>query len=258
MKASKTFQLFLQGIRREKTSVVEPATWNLLFNNVIIKWINFKQDMVERNQTFDDDLSLVTITTDSLPFPPLPFLAETSSIRVFPVPEITYSNKKNTHNVGDDVNMSYPNYLRLLNIKGITSDGDEIKLTSLKTNEEDEILTNKFTKPSVDECYYRVEDGSVYYPGGRVYKVYFGDVDIVKVKLSYLRTPIEYFLDESNPSDNVYNVDHIVGKGSVPLEFDDLRTTKIIDMAVRLFLEVKSDPRYKSLLNEQIVNKIIN
>ena len=217
-----------------------------------------KQDNVERNQGFDDDLSIITITTDGLPFPPLLSLASVTGIKVFPVPEKTFSNLKNTHDIGDDKKMSYPNYLRLLNIRGVTTDGTEVKLTSLKTNEEDEIITNEYTKPSIEECYYRVEDGSVYYPGGRVYKVYSGDIGIVKVKLSYLRTPIEYFFDESNPIDDVTNVSHTLGQGSVPLEFDDLRTTKIIDMAVRLFLEVKSDPRYKSLLNEQIVNKIIN
>ncbi|RKY72200.1 MAG: hypothetical protein DRP97_00995 [Candidatus Latescibacterota bacterium] len=257
MKASKAYNLFLQGVRREKTSVIGPDIWNLLINNVVLKWINMKQNNVERNQSFDDDLSIITVTTDGLPFYPLLQLASNVDVKVFPVPEKTFSNTKNTHKYDDENKMSYPDYLRLLNIRGIDFDGNEIKLTSLKTNEEDEILTNEYTTPSIEECYYRVEDGSVYYPGGRVYKVYSGDIDIVKIKLSYLRNPIEYFLDESNPSDNVSNVDHVRGKGSVPLEFDDLRTTKIIDMAVRLFLEIKGDPRYKSLLNEQVVNKII-
>ncbi len=258
MKAEKTYKLFLQGIRREKTSVVEPDLWNLYFPNVVLKWINMKQDLVERNQRFDDDLSILTVTTDSLPLLPLLPLASSNGITVFPLPEITPSNPSNKQLIGENQYMSFPAYLRLLNIRGILPDDSEIKLVSLKTNDEDEILTNSYTKPSLDECYYRVEDGSVYNPGGRVFKVYHDSIDIAKVKLSYLRESIEYFFDESNPVDNVRNVTHEMGKGSIPLEFDDLRATKIIDMAVRLFLEVRSDPRYKSFVNEQVINKIIS
>jgi len=257
MNAEKTYRLFLSEIRSGSNASLEPAAWNLFFNSTILKWVNMKQDQVERNQLQTDDLSMITVTTDGLPFKPLKEIDSNSDISVFPVPESTPSNKNNYQFGSDGSKTKYPDYFRLLNAFLIV-DGVEIPSESLKTNEEDEIKSNTYLKPSMEKVYHRVEDGTSYNPGGRVFKVLHSMSSIDSFKISYLRKPFPYFFDESQPEDNIENVNLVRGGGSVPCEFNDIITIKIVSMAARLFLEAKSDPRYESLTNEQIINRIIH
>ena len=274
--AVEQYKIFLDGIRRSETNQVLPEAWNRFINTIILKWVNMKQDMVERTQTFTDDLSIITVKTDGVPHPLILRIGAVNDRYIFSIPGITYKNpegKLPTSYVNENgdpvppddeikgrkiVYHKYPEYFRLLNIYGVTSDKQRIEAKSLDTNREDELLSNTYTKPSGKLCYYSLEDGASYNPGGRIFKLRTDVSELYWIDIAYLRYPEKIFFDESKPLDNPDNVKHIRGGGSVPCEFPESQTLEITDMAIRIFLEMRSDPRWKTFTNEQMINRSIN
>jgi hypothetical protein len=242
------YRLFLDGIKKERTSIVSPSYFNRLINDVQLDWLNAKAPVAELTQDIIDDLSQLRVVTDGsqtfkghvlnvIPATPTYALS-------FPLPKAT--------------NLSfYPRYFRLLNVQFLISYLNPITgAYSYDLGlEYASILRSDKRAVTPSNYYRRAKKGRLYYEiiGNDIRAVSQEQCRGGAMRLEYLRYPEQIWLDETNMADhsNETGNPYTNGYGSIPCELGEIQTKEIISLAVSTYLERNSDPRFQSYLQDQ-------
>jgi len=247
------YRAFLRGIRKENTSVVNPTYWNPFINEEVIKWVKSKLPMVEFNQKRIDDLGILRVVTDSSTL-----LSGYESIKETATGNQIYSVPAQYTQLSGSCPFSgnYPQYLHGLNAsfrKGTRGTvttrtslppSPEVKMTYtawkgakiLRSDKSTVITDNPFRVASENRIYFEKIGDQIRMTGG------IGENEL---RLEYIRYPkiIQY------STVLVYNYNP---------EFTPSQCQEIIEQAVRSYLERIMDPRYKTFLQEQMIQSQSN
>ena len=211
------YRALLDGVKKESTTTINPARFNRLINTSQLMWTMVNIKDVEIEQ-LDIDRFRNLLTNDDLLPSTNPLLFEL-----------------------DDT------YLRMLSTSfkvrwksGAceTGDSDFMPGHYLKTNNVSVSKVNPYRKTSQYRLHYRLIDNTV---------DFFENPHCtpLKCRVSYIRYPIDMFYDGVGSSNNV--------DCELPIHVRQ----EIVDIGVRIHLERVVDPRYKSYLNEFIINSKI-
>jgi len=232
--AQKSFELFLEGIKKESTSTITPDQLNKLFNKSQLSVVLSKLPKAEIINKRVEDLSqlLVTLDTDDHPAIETTLLGSNT----FLIPR--------TDSMTIDGTL-YPQELKILNV-GLKmhyknhpcySDGlsDDFDLASfMKTDQRYQIFKNPHRMPTLGppsvRAYFQLYENKLRAIISRKETESYARY----LRLEYYRYPTEFFFDESNPS------------GGVPFEFRDEMVYEIIDHAVLSYIERVQDPRFQT------------
>lgn len=216
------YYFFLDGIRKEYTNTVPPQVFNRLINEAQIIWFDGKIEQMDQDEEAMKAIAPVLVPEKAISTP-------------YAVPSDCYRTK-----------VIYVAFDKLPNGCSINN----VRCRPYKHNVTYE--ENPYRKPGYKNPYYYQADGK--------YVFVTGDYSVSSAKLTYLRTPRKIYYDEVKPTDSVsitgFNkLPYNPGSGSVPPEFHVEQRREIVDTAVRLFLERRTDPRYQSMLQEQLIRR---
>lgn len=242
------YELFLDGIKKERISTVPPSGFNRIINEAYDAWYRDKSLKIEQDQKKLDDLQELRVITDGVfkylgsPLVPIHAINDTTSSdygrNLFPLP-IPNDN-------GNDVMIEgvvYPEYRRLLGVMfrlkyygdpchtdGELSDWKEAFI--MRSNQRAEVKKNPFRRPRKGMIYYEVLD--------KLIKLDIGDNTNsfgYDMRIDYIKYPRAINFSE-NPSENVM------------CELQSDQCLEIIDIAVKTYIERVSDPRYQTQMYE--------
>ena len=108
MTTQQCFELFLDGIKKERTTVVSIPAWNRLINESQSQWLKNKAPGVELTQSLIDDLSRLRVVTDGT--------QTWSGNTLNPITPISGAEKSFSYPTGKLL-PNYPRYFRLLNVE---------------------------------------------------------------------------------------------------------------------------------------------
>jgi hypothetical protein len=248
------YDLFLDGIKKERISTVPPTGFNRIINEAYDVWYRNKSIQIEQDQKRIDDLQGLRVITDGIHkygvviLSPIPALDITGNPvygrNLFPLP-IPITN-------GSDVTINgivYPEYRRMLGVMfkiqykgdpchtdGELSDWKEAFI--MRSNQRAEVKKNPFRKPTGSRIYYELLDNII--------RLDLGDSNNfgVSMKLDYIKHPKSIYYNAQNPS------------ASIMCELQSDQCTEIVELAVRIYAERVSDPRYQTQLYEQSMRGI--
>lgn len=240
------YQAFLQGIRRSKTSIVDPEYFNTFINEVVIGLFDESQSFLDANQKLKDLYAYYMVTLDSMPNKPLYRLTTSTeeNVTVFPFPVKTHNNQDVEYYYNSFSKQSYPQLLRFRKMWVSTVNPtvrnpsyNWKKVIPMHSDYENRFMDNTFLKPgSGNDVYYlKEEDGGSLNDSGRVIKV-LGISDATLAKLEYIRKPQEIFFDKANFNDEPTNTSHTPGQGCVPPDFDREQVKIVIDYAIEKYM----------------------
>ena len=218
--AGDAFDKFLQGIRKVANRTVPPDQFESWYGDATLDWIRQKLPMAEFNQKRIEDMEKFIVLTDGSTYPVI-----TGISNVFAVPSIA-----NAISAGG-VLMSgiYPLYLHGLRATFIGDDNGIEFMAHIRRSEQAGVMTwNKYRKPKYARPYYEYRNDNIYLTGR----------DSTTMYLEYYRYPAMVSV--------VNNIDP---------ETNPVQSEEIVQIAVRLFLENRGDPRYKSKLQEMMVTQ---
>ena len=215
--AEDAYRKFLQGIRKVANRTVTPTEFDSWFNDATMDWLRQKLPMGEFNQKRQDDLSRFIVLTDGSD-------AIAGVDNIFNLPSV-YTATTNGRL------MSGGRYLYLYGLSVTFLDIDSLEefSASLKRSENrDVMLWSPYRKVTKKRPYFqRIGDTIRLY--GR---------DASSMILEYYRYPsLVSYTDSIKPETN------------------PAQSEEIVQIAVRLFLENRGDPRYKSKLQEMMVTQ---
>ena len=242
------YELFLDGIKKERISTVPPAGFNRIINEAYDVWYRGKSIKIEQDQKVLDDLQGIRVITDgvfrynNVALVPIPAINNTTSnahgrnLFPLPIPEVN----------GNDVTIDtivYPEYRRLLGVMfRIKYYGDPCHVDGelsgwkeafiMRSNQRAEIKKNPFRRPRKSLLYYEVIDSII--------KLDLGDNTSsfgYDMKLDYIKYPKAI----------VFNSDPNL---CVMCELQSDQCLEIVDIAVKSYIERVSDPRYQSQMYE--------
>lgn len=236
--ASDLYQSFLRDIRKYRTTTVVPNLWNPFINECAIDWVKSKLPLVEFSQKRIDDLGFMRIVTDGSSTAGCYAVVQELSDNVWEIPLIynntssgtLYSIVTSTHN-GNSVPTTYPLYLHGLNAS-FKLEGDNLWTPAriLKSDKRVFINEHYYRKPKSDRLYFEVINNTIRLIGN--------DRGLDQLRLEYIRYP------------KLINYD-VTGANTLDPEFNPSQNNEIKNLAVRRYLEIIQDPRYKSFLNEE-------
>ena len=211
------YRAFLDGIKKESTTTVNPARFNRLINTAQLMWtmVNIKDVEIEQ---LDIDRFRNLLSNDDLLPSTYPLLFE----------------------LGDS-------YLRMLSTSFKvrwndnacqTGESDFIPGNYLKTNNISVSKVNPYRKTNQHRLHYRLIGNMV---------EFLSNPHCIPLtcRVSYIRYPIEMKYIGISDDDNV--------NCELPIHVRQ----EIVDIGVRIHLERVVDPRYKSYLNEFVINSQI-
>lgn len=246
--AAKTYELFLDGVKKEYTSTVTPPVANRLLNAAMMDKVLEKLPETEMINKRVEDLSQLLITLDTSDYPPIPTI--TNGSNAFLIPRI------------EDLNIgghNYPQELKILNMgfkmyyKGHRCFPDGLRdnvypATLLRTDEKYAVFNNPHRIPTLGppkvRMYFQIYKDKIIAIVSRKSTESYA----AKLVMEYYRYPREFFFDRNNPED-------IPNGNSVPFEFRDEFIREIIDHAVLTYIERVQDPRFQTKKIENDENK---
>lgn len=250
------YRAFLDGIKKNSTAIVTPDQFNRIINHwgqdeyILDMFPEGEQDIVGL-----DDMEILRVVTDGIQvvegvtlFPVAP---DASNNNVFTIPKHATTVRRRLADGTIDTN-TYPKYARGLNVmfkikygagstchtKDSISD-DFIRAYIMRTDQRSVIMTSLYRKPTDSLLYYEMIDGKIRLIAGNGAEGY-------SLRMEYYRYPVEIFFNSTAPADTGNKA-----TGSVNCEFAPHQRKEIVDIAVRIYLERVSDPRYKSFINEE-------
>ena len=253
MKTLDSFRLFLDGIKKERTTVVNIDYWNRLMNECQLTWLKNKAPKVELTQDIIDDLSVLRVVTDGSQTWKGKSLEPIGTIKTiskeFYLPTNTFL-------------VDYPRYFRLLSIQFLMSYYDT-EIAAYRDAEDLEyarVLRSDKRAVMASNYYRRAKKGRLYYEivGNSIRAVSEEDCIGKLMRLEYLRYPELIWLDEKNMEDHKKGTNgqpYVSGWGSIPCELGDIQTKEIIETAISVHLERTMDQRFQTFAQEQQINK---
>ena len=236
------YNAFLEGIKKEYTGTVIPTVWNDLMNNKTIpEWINSNiAEGIELGQKQIDELRVLRTIANLDPTTP-------------------FSNTYDLPDGTDD-----PKYLRFLGIMfNVMFMGDhlcyeagtlvlaQVKFDVIRSDQKAAWLKSPYRKPSYERMYYDMSGNQI---NAYTINPYIAGISTytTQCSLEYLTYPVRIFFDEAHPADAV-NPTYTPGVGSVNSNLPDMQKAKLIDIAVRIYLESTKEERYRTYVNESII-----
>lgn len=247
MTALKTYQLFLEGIRKGKTRSFPPELFNPFINKVAREWLKGKITEFQQNSKRIDDIDLLYVKTDGIDYPEIQIADYINGVSVFDFPGLQ-TQEINQIPHSQIMDAFYPLSFRLIQVIAKIN-GKSIECRYLDSHKS---LNNKYQKVSNDVIYYEMDNRRV-----RVYAT----ERVPSIVLNYIRQPRPF---NFNPSYVNVEYDQSEEKNITPetsstaFEYGDEQVDEIIDDAVRVFLERNADKRYQSFLNEEKIKSVNN
>lgn len=216
------YRSFLNGIRKVSTTTVRPEVFDMFFNDAATEWLLSKLPHAEFNQKRIDDLENLRVVCDGDFYP----LLAPVSTNVFRTPSIFdqyFSGlPADTQNSTGSALPLYLHGLNALFVKGTETFMAKI----MRSDQRGVSYWNSYHKVSADRPYYEFVAGKIRLMGR--------DADYLR--LEYIR----WFKVASYAN-------------SIEPEFKPEQNSEIIQIAVRTFLENRTNPRYKSKLQEMMI-----
>ena len=218
------YRRFISGIRKASTRTVTPQVFNVYFNDACLDWQQSKLPLVEFNQKRIDDLELFRVVTDGTVYP---YILTTSFPNTFPVPNNSpiITGQLMVSNTSSAL---LPLYRHGLNATFLDGDDVEFMADIMRSDQRGVTIWNPYRKATTNRPYYELVGGFIRL-SGRI---------AVKMRLEYIRYPKLVTYDETTPLDP---------------ETNPTQNKEITDIAIRMFLENRGDPRYKSTLQEMMI-----
>jgi len=224
---------FLDGIRQTSQNTVIPAVFNRLINHSAVQWAKNKLPLVEFSQKRIDDLDILRIDTGSSgavdeDTSSYPIISSTTAY-VFPIPT-SYDGES----TGMLMDGDYPLYMHGLNaLFRIDADDDWERARIMRSDQRAVNMERSYRIPSNDRLYYEKRGTSIILIGSTL--------SHSQLRLEYIRYP-KKIVYSATAGDNINP------------EFSPSQNKEIVDQSIREYLERKGDPRYKSFLNEEMIN----
>ncbi|MBC8315559.1 MAG: hypothetical protein H8E51_08645 [Bacteroidetes bacterium] len=228
------YMSFLDGIRQTSQVTVVPAVFNRIINRNVVQWVKNKLPLVEFSQKRIDDLDILRIDTGSpvatqVHASSYPVIASTTAY-VFPIPTSYDAESSGMLMDGD-----YPLYMHGLNaLFRIDADDEWDRARIMRSDQRAVNMERSYRIPSNDRLYYEKRGTSIILIGSTL--------SHSQLRLEYIRYP-KKVVYSATAGDNINP------------EFSPSQNKEIVDQTIREFLERKGDPRYKSFLNEEMINQ---
>ena len=238
--AEEMYRAFLRGIRGQHTGVVLPEYWNPFINEVQLQVIKKKLPLNEFDQTHIDELNQLRVVTDSsgmtFGYDAIP---ESNIDGVFQMPVGTWTITNGIPFVSISTE-NYPLYLHGINVMFKTTAVSWIGARLLRSDVRNMVFDNPYRNPSTTMVYFENIGGQIRVYGGNV-----SGQQGAAMRLEYYRYPklIQYSATPASVIDP---------------ELGESMNQEIVDEAIRVFLERKTDPRYKTYINEMMIGKQTN
>ena len=218
--AEDAYRKFLQGIRKVANHTVTPLEWESWHGDATLDWMRQKLPLAEFNQKRIDDLEKFVVLTDGSNY-----LVISGSGGTFAVPS-AYTSMTTA---GLLMSGNYPLYLHGLRVTFIGDDNGLEFEAHVRRSEQAGVMTwNKYRKPNYGRPYYQYRNDVISLIGRTSGQMI----------LEYYRYPVLVsYLNKVDPETN------------------PVQNEEIVEIAVRLFLENRGDPRYKSKLQEMMVTQ---
>lgn len=254
--AREMYDAFLSGIKKEQTSTVIPAAFNIIVNEALEEWVREKQTMIEFDQKKIDDLQVLRSVTDGVHVyvdasltPPVstllkPIGPDTLNGKIFTLPVDPSVVISNFPGGGTLSTQHYPRYLRLLNVifkikyQGNTCYTNDtvsewLGAKNLYSDRRIEIFKSPFRRPKDSKLYYEIVGNKIRLETGTPS---YGHL----LRLEYLRWPVKI---------------QFVPPPGVSINSDLLpaQQREIVDITVRTYIERSKNPRYQTILQEQVI-----
>ena len=232
------YQSFLDGIRMTKQSVVRRDKFSRIWNEwAINQWVKDNLSFREGFEYSDkqiDDLQTLIVSTDgvflfngSILYPIAPVVGSTN---VFPIPRVDTTLLSSRGKTA-----TYPLYKSTKKV-WVDNGTKWIEASPLKAISEGFTKSSHYTGPSATHVYYKIMNDNVYIENGDSF-------DAVSIRYEYLRYP------------NIMSYDTATNALTYTIDLGQDQLEEIRDIAVRLYLERTTDPRYKSFFQEDLVKK---
>lgn len=223
------YQLYLDGIRSYSTSVVEPDLFNRIINDAQDVFVNENIPAGEMGQRQIDNLRVLLSEK----------ILNGSGLR-YDLP-VDYIRKNALFVMFSSVPKD------VCDVKT----GEWYSLNTARGDSFSRSTENPYRKPSARMRYYQIIQDGIY--------LYVGDAQVDKVKMLYYGRPRKIYFDAVNPPDRDPIPDVIPpynpGGGSIRPIFEDEQCRMIVSIAVRITIENKMNPRYKSYLQEEMLRE---
>lgn len=253
--AKQMYQAFLDGIKKDSTSIINPSQFNRIINDWgQDEWIKTNALAVEFNQKQIDDLDKIRCVSDGVfqwnnagTLVTLnPIAPNAIGKNLFLIPKYIQTGIRTIAEDGTITAQSFPRYLRTLNVSFKLAYGDNqecnlkgksnwLKAAIMRSDQRVVIMDNPFRVPKDRRLYYELLDGTI-----RLITADNSTSVGYALRLEFLRYPNSIFFD-------VQNIAHI------DCEFAPQQQKEIVDIAIRTYLERVKDPRYQSFLNEEAI-----
>jgi len=227
------YKATVDGVNKTRTDILTPDKWNRLINLAQLDYCREHIVNAEVNSKRIDDLRMLFIGDA---------IAASSAI-TYPLPDGSV--------VTNLSGVVLPLFMRLLsvsfkityvnNVCGLTGESEWINnVKVLKTDKRTEIMKNPFRRPS---------DAKIYYNElGNYIRIVTGTASTAKyMYIEYFKYPKDIFYNNGLPDTGD------PATGSVTCELPAEQKQEIVDMAVRIYVERSQDPRYRTLLNEEMI-----
>lgn len=242
--AEEMYRAFLRGIRAQHTGVVLPEYWNPFINEVQLNIVKKKLPLNEFDQKHIDDLNILRCITDGDTLSRSYTIISEASTGIYNIPVGEFTIPANLIPIITIDSVSYPLYLHGISVMFKRSNvvGDTWKPGYLLRSD---------TKGMIDNNPYRASSSTrMYYEriGNQIRRI-GGDTAVpsYKMRLEYYRYPRIIYYDSNSEGAATYDPELGVSVNQ-----------EIVEEAIRVFLERKTDPRYKTYINEMIMGKQVN
>jgi hypothetical protein len=214
--AEDAYNKFLQGIRKVAQRTVPPDQFESWYADATLDWLRQKFPTAEFNQKRIDDMEKFFVVTDGVDYPII-----TGSANQFTVPSVANSMIGNMLGSG-----AYPLYCYGLYAQFKDANGAIFGATVARADQANTMLWDHYRKPTAKRCYFEYRKDVIHLLGGTSTEMILG----------YYRYPVM-----------------VSFTNSIDPETSPSQSEEIVQIAVRLFLENRGDPRYKSKLQEMMV-----
>lgn len=231
---------FLDGIRKSSTTTVKPSVFCRIWNEwAMMEWIKLNTSMregLELNQKQIDDLRMLYKRVILTPLP-----GETN----MKLPDGSTVYGEDQMDAYTNASVILSKYLRSLVIRFSLNYGSTgnscgkigysgpLKAKYMKADEEGVITESVYRRPADHRLYYKII-------GDYILPI-VGESPVYQCYLDYIRYPNEMVC-----SNNVLSYD---------IDLYPEQLSEVITLAVKIYLERITDPRYKSFLNEEMIRQ---
>jgi len=242
MNAVDMYRAFRLGIDSSKTSVVSVDKWNKFINLVVLDWMEDKIGRTAFTGMVYHDLESLHVDTNGMP-----------PLDLWPIACITL--------LGDDENMfyiptgepiygvnifagykttiiDYPLIHHIIGVQFMIKEGSTystwLPARVMKADQRGFIKNNPYEEPLNSRLYFELIGDAI--------RLHTKDAEGVAMRLEYYRKP-----DQIKITDQ--------GERVSDVSFTDKARKEIVDMAVRIYLEQKTNPRYQSYLQEMLIKQ---